>query len=168
MLFSVDGGTKESFEALRVGAKWEEVLNNIDLFLKKNKEMKRNIRTGIITIIKPGVAFSEEFKILIDSVDEYMPRDAHCWDGSKELEIEVDYGEREKNGLCYFILRQLAVHWDGDVSPCCIDLNKRGILGNLKSKSLYEIYHSDNRRFMISKMRKNLRKEIELCKKCNL
>ena len=33
MLFSVDGGTKESFENLRYGAKWEEVLNNINYFL---------------------------------------------------------------------------------------------------------------------------------------
>jgi len=168
ILFSVDGGNKESFEDLRVGANWENVLSNINIFLKKNREMKKNIRTGVISIIKPGVKLSSEFKKLINSVDEYMPRDAHSWDGSKELGIEIDYGKEGKKGLCYFVLRQLAVHWDGDVSPCCIDLNKRGVLGSLKDKSIYEIYHSNERRMIISKMYKNLRKEIELCKDCNL
>ncbi|MBI5375566.1 MAG: radical SAM protein [Candidatus Schekmanbacteria bacterium] len=168
MLFSVDGGTKESFEDLRVGAKWDEVLNNINHFLKQNRDLKKNIRTGIISIIKPGLQLSEEFKKLVNSVDEYMPRSMHSWDGSEELGIETDACKEEKYGLCYFVLRELVVHWDGNVSPCCIDLNKRGILGNLNNNSLYEIYHSANRKFMIDKMQKKLRKEIELCKKCNL
>ena len=112
--------------------------------------------------------FSSEFQQLINDVDEYMPRNMHAWDGSNDLGVEVNYNHGEKKGLCYFVLRQLAVHWNGDVSPCCIDLNRRGDLGSLKNKSIYEIYHSSERRMMISKMRKNNRKEIELCKKCNL
>ena len=36
ILFSIDGGTKESFESLRRGAKWENVLKNIREFLSKN------------------------------------------------------------------------------------------------------------------------------------
>lgn len=168
MLFSVDGGTKEFFENLRVGARWEDVLDNINLFLRKNKERKKNIRTGIISIVKQNIKFSSEFQQLINNVDEYMPRNMHAWDGSKPLGVEVNHSHGEKNGLCYLVLRQLAVHWDGDVSPCCIDLNKRGVLGSLKNKSIYEIYHSNERKMMISKMYKNLRKEIELCKDCNL
>jgi MoaA/NifB/PqqE/SkfB family radical SAM enzyme len=165
ILFSIDGGTKESFEALRRGAKWEKILRNIREFLSKNNELGKRIRTGMVSIIDPEKKCSDEFLTLKKSVDEFLPRDLHNWDGSIELPLGIR-GSIQKTGLCYPIMRQMAIHWDGRVSPCCIDLNTRGPMGNLRNQTLYTIYHSHQRKLMIHKMLKGLRREIPLCRHC--
>ena len=167
IMFSIDGGTKESFESLREGAKWENVLRNIREFLSKNIESGKRLKTGLVSIVDPKVKFSSEFLALKKSVDKYLPRDFHNWDGSRELTVDVKRST-QKAGLCHPIMRQMAIHWDGRVSPCCIDLNTRGPLGDLKNQKLYDIYHSNQRKSMISKMLRGLRKEIELCRDCEL
>ena len=165
ILFSIDGGTKESFEALRKGAKWEKILRNIREFLKKNNELGKRIRTGMVSIIDPKTECSDEFLSLKRSVDEFLPRDFHNWDGSIELPLGIR-ARVQKTGLCYPIMRQMAIHWDGRVSPCCIDLNTRGPMGDLRDQTLYTIYHSHQRKSMIHKMLKGLRREIPLCRHC--
>ncbi len=167
IMFSIDGGTKESFESLRRGAKWENVLKNIREFLLKNIDSGKRLKTGLVSIVDPKVKFSNEFLALKESVDKYLPRDFHNWDGSTELAVDIKKSI-QKGGLCHPIMRQMAIHWDGRVSPCCIDLNTRGPLGDLRNQKLYDIYHSNQRKSMISKMLRGLRKEIGLCRNCEL
>lgn len=58
--FSVDGGTKSSFENIRRGAKWESVLQNVNHFLKVNQSSSQKVRTGII-MIDTGQELAREF-----------------------------------------------------------------------------------------------------------
>jgi radical SAM protein with 4Fe4S-binding SPASM domain len=165
IMFSIDGGTKESFESLRKGANWEDTLNNIREFLSQNIKSGKRLKTGLVSIVDPKINLSNEFLDLKKSVDKYLPRDFHNWTGSVELDVDIKRGV-QRNGLCYPILRQMAIHWDGRVSPCCIDLNTRGPLGDLRKQKLYDVYHSEQRKFMINKMLKGLRKEIYSCRDC--
>ena len=41
--------------------------------------------------------------------------------------------------VCAFPFYTLAIHVDGNVSPCCVDWRKEEILGNIKESNLKEI-----------------------------
>ncbi len=165
VMFSIDGGTKESFESLRSGAKWENILENVNDFLSKNMKSGKRLKTGLVSIVDPKMKFSNEFLALKKNIDQYLPRGFHNWDGSRKLPVDIERSA-QKQGPCYMIMRNLAVHWDGRVSPCCYDINTRCPLGDLSNQKLYDIYHLNQRRLMISKMLGGLRREIALCRDC--
>ncbi len=165
VLVSIDGGTRDSFEYWRRGANWENILQNVNNTVDKIKERGLNIKTGLVSIIEDPENISDDFKQLIRKTDKYLPRGFHSWDGSEEIEVS-EKGEARK-GLCYTVTRQLAVHWNGNVSPCCMDLNQRGTIGNVNECSIYEIYNSPERLKIINEMKKMRRKNIDLCKYCS-
>lgn len=162
--FSIDGGNKKDFENIRRGAKWYKVLYNVNNFLNKNKETGKNIKTAIFSITpNPYKNMSKEFKELVKKVDEYKITLPHNWDGSKDLGLKFE----PLKGGCWRALRSMDILWDGRVVPCCIDLNGRGIIGDLKTQTLSEIYHGKERKDILNKMKNKQRDEIELCKNCN-
>jgi len=160
--FSIDGGTKESYEQLRQGAKWEDTLKKISHFLQKNN---KRIKTGLITI-DMGVPFSEEFKKIIEKVDNFDFRPPHNWTGNEDLK---DYPfERSFNPHpCWHIQNNLAILWNGDITLCCADLHGRGIFGNIHLDTL-ENFWKGHRLTTFRKQMTGRKKEIELCKNCSI
>ncbi len=164
MRFSIDGGNKKDFEAIRRGAKWENVLSNVNKFLDKNKKTGKNIKTSILCLMtNPSKQVSEEFKKLLEKVDEYRINPPHNWDGSKNLGLK----SKSIKGGCWRALKSMAILWDGRVVPCCADLNGRGIIGDLKTQKLYKVYLGKERLEILNKMKNNQRSKIELCKNCS-
>lgn len=170
--FSIDYGNKKDFEAMRVGAKWESTLNNIENFIDKNNKSDKKITTGILSITsldEPNI-FSPEFLELVRKVDYFHPRPAHNWEGS----IDLNLGRHRlsdftpKKGLCGRITNTLAVLWNGLVVPCCQDLLGRGVIGDLNKQTFYEIFNGGIRKKYIDLMRQQKREMIELCKNCSL
>lgn len=72
---------------------------------------------------------------------------------------------RSKEGSCYGLRKQLAIHANGDVVPCCLDKESVLKLGNVHQNSIAEILKTDK----ASSIRKGFeRGELveELCQKC--
>jgi len=160
--FSIDGGNKKDYEEIKKGGKWGEVISNANNFLDMNK----NIKTEIYCLVKDfnKQNLSDEFRNLMKRVDYVKIEEPNNWDGSQDLGLD----HIPKKGLCDFILTNLVVLWDGRVVPCCADLNGRGIIGDLNHSSLYDVYKGKARLNMVKKMRKNKRRDIELCRDCSL
>jgi radical SAM protein with 4Fe4S-binding SPASM domain len=175
--FSVDGGTKSLYEEIRNGAKWDLVKKNILSFIELNKRNDRKIRkVEIICIIPPDKPqmtswMEEDFKQVFSRVDDVELRYPHNWDGSTELNITYSqtmakYFENNKDKMCMFLLKNLVVLPNGDVTVCCADLNSRGVVGNVKYSSMEELYFTKKRLNMIELYRRNKKSEINLCQKC--
>lgn len=166
--FSVDGGTREEFERIRSGARFEHIRDNIRRFVAMNGEVGHPIATGIICIIDEKYPLttewmSDEFREVLSLVDSFELRRPHNWDGSMDL-FQVQSNE---NGLCYFMnSNNLVVLPNGDVTVCCADLNSRGVIGNIRNGSLADILNCENRKKMIDLMKKGRRREIRLCANC--
>ncbi|MCQ9207492.1 MAG: radical SAM protein [Omnitrophica bacterium] len=166
MRFSVDGGTKESFERIRKGAKWEKILANIHSFLDENSKKKNPVKTGMISIFdEANPPLSDEFNDLIKRVDIYWPRRPHNFNGSKNMGLGPF---EKKTGLCNLVPIMVAILYDGTVSPCCNDLNGSGIIGDLNTEDLAQIFFGKPRSSIIEKMAHHKRRDIELCKDCAL
>ena len=166
--FSVDGGTGEAYEEIRFGAKWEIVKKNILNFLELNKN---KVRTEIICMIPEDKPLTLEwmdadFRDLLKKVDRMDLRRPYNWDGSKKLDLKNPFLEQSNGQVCKFLLKNLVVLPNGDVTVCCADLNSRGVVGSLKKNSLEEIFLSQKRFGMLNLFFKGLKKDIELCKYC--
>ena len=165
--FSVDGGTRETFEAIRVGAKWDEVLGNINAFLDEAERRGKKLRTGVIAIFdRPDPELSPEFRALISRITNYMPRMPHTWVGRRN--VNVPRKPVQPTGLCEFILFQSVVLYDGSITLCCNDLNAQGVIGNVHETSLYEVFRGKKRAEAIAAMRANRRRDLRLCGMCEM
>jgi len=160
--FSVDGGTKESYEWLRRGAVYEKTIDNIQNFLTLNNG---SINTGIIAI-DLGQKFDDKFRALCDSVDNVEIRPPHNWTGFEELENFS--GRFHLNRFpCVFIKNNLMVRSNGDVSVCCADQIGRGIIGNIETDTLYHLWKTQ--RFEQFRSQAQGKKDsIPLCAKCSI
>jgi sulfatase maturation enzyme AslB (radical SAM superfamily) len=165
--FSVDGGNKADFERIRVGAKWEQVLENINAFLDEATRRGKEQRTGVIALFdRPDPTLAPEFEKLVSRVTNYMPRPPHNWVGKTEL--GVARVPSQPTGLCSFILRQSVVLYDGSVTLCCNDLNADVVIGDIHERSLYEIFRGERRAEVIRRMREHRRTELPLCGTCDM
>lgn len=165
--FSIDGGNKKDFEYIRRGAKWEKVLKNANDFIDLKNQLGKEVKVGIRSIFIKKPNYSHEFRELIEKVDNYWPIKPHDWDGSKKF-TDLKIKKEPRRSFCNFIFRNLVILWDGRVSPCCSDLNGRGIIGNFKKQSIRQIYFCKARKTMIEKMARGQRQKITLCQNCTL
>lgn len=164
--FSVDGGNPKDFEAIRVGAKWDQVVGNINAFLDEADRRGKKIRTGIISVFETSEPdISDEFRRLVHRVTNYMPRLPHNWVGKKDLGVPAT--PVHPQGLCSFILSQIVVLYDGKVTLCCADLNGEGVIGDHSTESLYDIFRGEKRARHIQFMREERRKELPFCGTCD-
>ncbi|NVK05885.1 MAG: radical SAM protein [Flavobacteriia bacterium] len=166
--FSLDGGTPESFEELRVNAKWKPFYHNVRYLLEAIQEKQANIRVYGITIVTDDKPLNTswmhpEFVELSEGFDHHELRRLHDWGG------QVDTGKKQnssKSRGCDLLLRQMIVLPNGDVSVCCNDLNSKGVIGNIMEKPLWKVYNSENRRRYLELLDKGRKEEIELCRDC--
>jgi len=160
--FSVDGGTKETFEWLRRGAKWDDTINKINRFLEKNNKC---VKTGLITI-DMGAHFNEEFKKIVEQVDFFDFRSPHNWTGQDELK-DFNLKKIFNPHPCKFIQNNLVILWNGDVTLCCADLHGRGVIGNIYTKNIKDLWRGE-RLSIFRKQASGRKKEIDLCKECSI
>ncbi len=140
---SVYGVTKNTYEKAHQGSlKFEKTYSNILGFLEKIKGLKKRPHTiGLITVtdinrheMNNWIKF---WKPKLDEVYAWLP---HNYSGARNYRT-IDYTKQESCG------RQLYgppfIHVDGLVSMCCFDFNKKLIIGDMKTQTLYEIFHSE-------------------------
>lgn len=165
--FSLDGGSPEAFEELRVNAKWNKFADNVKQFLELKEQLQPELKTfGISIIPKPNPLNNSwmhpEFAEMTKMLDSVEYRRLHDWGG------QVDIGGKDevnKKG-CDLLMKQMIVLPNGDVSVCCNDLNGEGIVGNVLDKSLYQIYKGEQRLRYVKYLNEGRKSELELCKNC--
>ena len=70
---------------------------------------------------------------------------------------------------CTDIYRSIFVYYTGEVVVCCYDLEGKHVVGNLKEKSLIEVWNSKKYKTMrkrINNADQNPEEEPEICKNC--
>lgn len=167
--FSFDGFEKEGYEKIRIGADFDEVVNNIkNLLVFRNKSKKKYpiVAIEVIELNKSQVKkekrkkFIKEFKKL--GLNELVLKKPHNWAGY----ISTKY-KKKKYAPCTFLWNATLILWNGDVSPCSQDFFAKYIIGNVREKNIQEIWNDEP----IKKLRKGLiNKEYEdfpACKNCD-
>ena len=162
---SVDSNSKEKFEAIRVGLKYDEVTGNIRRLIDARD--KRGLKHPIVKLnfVLQGDNRHERELFLRqweDVVDRIYFDDAHNWSGdSNEL------GDNEVLHSCLRIWNTFTVLWDGRVALCCLDYDGEEILGDINTKSIKEVWCSQRLKDIRRMHSQRDFSSLPLCRNCS-
>ncbi len=168
--FSIDGYDKKSYERIRVGACYEQTVENIRGFLEIKKNLKKK---------RPQVAIE-----LIDFFGEkklqnHMSRNAfkrigpvrwiikkpHNWAGGIGSD-RISANSKQKSA-CTFPWYSLTILWNGTVVTCPQDFFGENVVGDVSRQSLKVIWNGVKMMGYRDRMRENLYSDIRTCSSCD-
>jgi len=174
--FSIDGFTKETYEAIRVGLKRDEVYKNVNQLLDLKTFLKSDFpKVKIIGILmdknkKEMKKFSRYWKSR-PGVEYVFIASLRNWSGVFEERRIGKLGELSKRDIwrppCYQLWTGLQILWDGRVALCCDDTAEARItIGDLRKQSIEEVWQGKTLENLRRLHLEGKRDNIFVCKEC--
>ncbi len=176
--FSVNGFSKEVYEKTMVGLKRDIAYKNILYFLKQKEKHQAKDLVAIVTAVRT------------DLNQKDLKRFYRFWKKQKgistifPIELMDRMGEDYDGGLgklgamnnksgwlspCRYLWESLRIYYDGRVSSCCKDDDKRQlIIGDLTKQTLKDIVNGEKLRNLRECHLLDNRKNHPVCGKCYL
>lgn len=177
---SLDGITPATYEAVRQGARWEAVRQNLRLLWERRKllGMEKAVAVTVCSILPKldpeqadaARAFLKPIEPYVDSIG-FVPLSRE-WepvfydDAGRQVTYERKRPAKPAKGkpACLEALTKLNVLWNGVITPCCFDIDGEAALG-VVDRGIDNVWRS--------KRAKNLRYgllcnriEEKLCRRC--
>ncbi len=190
---SFDGENAETYNMMRKGSDFDEVVENIRTFLRLKAERGKPLPHVTLKIVKkeevneggapagnngggPGnggpsgnnLYISEDFRRLFAGlpVDVIKVIHPHTWRGEVRHEVpQVTTGDYYYP--CMVLWGTMSIGWDGRVVGCAADLNGHDILGDLNHESIMDVWNSDRLMYYRDMHRAGRFRELDLCRECN-
>lgn len=165
---SIDAQTQETFASVKRAGSLDTVTGNVIQLLEiRNKLSKKNpwVRAKIIDMPithKEINAFKEFWTPL---VDEVQIQTIHNAAGALSAEKNQSHSDRYPCSLLWYAM---AINWDGTVSPCCVDLSGKNIIGDLKNENMRQIFVHGKIKTYREKMLQGLEEELSPCNNCDV
>lgn len=140
-------------------------------FIKNIKHLYDNrgkCKIYIKTITQDKDKFYNMFGDICDEifVENIVPQ----WPGigNTKLPKVGMYGQpiKQWKEVCPFIFMYLHYNWDGSVSPCTLDWQRKVIIGDANKETALEIWNGQKLKDLRIKMLEGKRREIPFCDKC--
>ncbi|EAI3906342.1 radical SAM protein [Campylobacter lari] len=170
MNFSIDAYTEETYNKIRLGLNFKNVLQNIENFI--NLKEKMNIKLPIIRVSfllqEVNKHELEDFKrYWVDkadyvSIQRYVPISPFDDDRSLAISESPISGKQR----CSYPFESLFIHGDGLVVPCASHRAKHIAVGNINNNSIYQIWHSDKMNELRLAHKNGCLKSTKLCDTC--
>lgn len=138
--------------------KLEELLPVMDRMVIDNYEMKKEKILEITTWCSTN-ALGKKVEILNRKQDEIL--------SSRGGQAPNKNDVKTINEKCFYPFQQLIIRPDGKISLCCNDALGKYTLGDVNNNSLTEIWNSEEYKTIRREMKKNGRKNLLLCNKCD-
>ena len=165
LVFSADASDKNLYSKLRVNGNLETVLANVQLFNEIKTKHYPNSR--IITRVS-GVRFNEEqnFKEIEHFWHNFVDQVAFV--AYNPWESAYEAAENTITDHCSDLWRRTFVWWDGVVNPCDVDYRSTLAVGNIKEKSISEIWTGDKYQALRHSHSNAARCTLTPCNGCSL
>lgn len=141
--FSFDGFEKTDYEKIRRGADFNTVVDNIKKLLLQKKQSGKKypiIALELIELSDSQVATEKKDRFIKNftrlGLNELIIKKPHNWAGY----MKTNY-KKKHYAPCTFLWNAMLIFWNGDVSPCAQDFFGKYIAGNVKEKSLKDIWN---------------------------
>jgi MoaA/NifB/PqqE/SkfB family radical SAM enzyme len=171
ILVSLDGMTAKTYSQYRVGGNFQLVLDNVSKLaaLKKRLGRKRPLLTLKMVVFAHNehevVAATAKWRSLgFDSIEFDIDHDSSFAVDAKKANSHRMISRRKP---CFWAWTAPAIGWDGDVQPCCKQVNQIS-LGNALTENIKDVWRGER----FSKLRsgfssKNYGEAMHpVCKKC--
>ncbi len=168
--FSVDGGKESTYEKIRRGAKYKDVVSNIERFARIRDDLGQK---------KPGMVLNTI--LMKDTMDE-MPLIFQKWKtivdkinvipvgkyGNVEDFTNIDRNTlKPERRVCHQPFDRLLVLWDGSVTVCCADINGELCIGKSPDDRLQQIWRIGRIKHIRKMLMKKQYKTIPICAQCD-
>ncbi len=165
LIVSVDGGNKETFEAIRLGLDYDQVRGNVLHFIRRRNELGKStpkVSIAMVTV-DDNKDSREQFREAWREADETRFSVYFNWAGKLANEGRTP----SKVNFCERIYHYITILVDGRVALCCFDSEAEYSVGDVMESSIHEIWHSDafaeKRRWLYQKDFDRLK----LCARCD-
>lgn len=166
--FSLDAATAETFAITRLGGNYDQVMQNIRDFLEAKKKFGKSYpRVRVSFIVSEAnkherQAFYDMWKDKVNIVAFQQE-----YDFAKRESLHGVFEKRRKEPFCCSEPFQLlTVTRDGDIILCIHDYAHEVVLGNLKTHTIYECWHSETMNKFRSLHLQDRWNEVSPCSKC--
>lgn len=163
LFISFEGYSKELYEKMRTGLKYDIVSKNI----KNLASIKKAMHKGNPKIIL-NVVYSPKYQ-------KYVPEFEKTWSSyadkicfQKEHNWTLTQSNSDFPTICNTFWSNMTVLWDGRVTFCCLDWNGQHFLGDANKNTLLEIWNNEAYTALRKNVLKSNVKSIPLCKNCSL
>jgi len=175
--FSFDGYSKKTYEKNRVGATYEQTLDNILTFLKIKKELKSKTPFTIIQVMefdeelasknfaKQKNEFMKNFRNL--PLNKLVTRTPHNWGGLLEINGTKKADKDNKPIPCTFPWYSLTIFYDGKVCLCPQDFEGEIPIGDLNKDSIKNIFNNKVMQEIRYKFKTRNIDDINPCSNCD-
>jgi len=180
LFISLDAINQDTYEKIRGKSISIKVIeDNILRLIDFKKKMNSSLPYIRIKILESDINkaeiddFKKKWTPIVDEV--YVEKDINTWNATNES-VNKAVGQdsfykknvegKVRRWPCDRIWYELAISQDGFVTPCIADWNGLGFIGNVKEKSIFEIWNSPE---LMEVRRKHLDEEcgkLPMCKDC--
>lgn len=160
---SFEGFEKELYEKNRVGAVFENVVDNIKLL--QNIKQERGVDYPLVrvqTVLIPELLGREQ---------EYLAFWQPTVDEVAYLDMKNETGDHRGtiyDWACPQLWQRMTIMWDGTLLPCCHDIYGWMAFGNVMDLSIKEMWKSEKAQEYRRLHREGLAHEIPACDRCPL
>lgn len=172
VVFSVDAGEKKVYEEIRVGADFDKILANVQMFngIRREEFPNSPLRTRVnMVIFRPDQNIEEARKLWAPLVDEFSARNANSEQAGSAYQTNPDGSlpDVEPGKVCLAPFTRVYVWSDGTVNPCENDYLSWLKLGNLNTESLHDIWVGSRMRAIRATMITGKKNCLRPCNGCS-
>jgi radical SAM protein with 4Fe4S-binding SPASM domain len=170
LVLSLDGASKMTYEKLREGADYGAVLENIKNIFSMKKRLNLATPALVVQIVhSPETAdekdaYVREWVPLLNKNDRISIKLYNDFAGRLELPLL-----KEKDFLlmpCSAIFENMVILWNGDTTPCCMDIEGELNTGNVFKNSIRKIWNGRQYKNLRSAVTEGKYELLELCRAC--
>lgn len=160
--FSLDAASPQVYEKLRVGGNYLDVVKNVTDFLVLKKKYGKSYPRVRMSFIVSEENKHEQlmfFNLWKDKVN--LIAFQKCRDYTKQ-----NQGNFPTEFRCSQLWQLLCVTWEGDIVPCLQDYEHENVLGNIKTHTIKECWHSQKLQHFRAQHLNRRAQEIPMCSRC--
>ena len=167
IIFSVDGFSAPTYQAIRIGGDYQTLVANIQRLLEWKASRQRRKPLIRVQMVRTRLNahevddFLEYWRSRVDDV-----RISDVMDRGQGDSLTVGDQKTVGRRRCPQPFQRLVVARDGRVSPCCADWDQQYIVGDVHEQSLLEIWNSEPMARMRDIQNRVALDTVKICSRC--
>lgn len=170
--FSIDAATQETYLRIRNRGNYQGVIKNIERFLELKKIRGYDLPITGVNFCKISINEHEtdkflkywEKKVDMVTIQTFAPPVSSKEFSKYYPSAQIGTGDKLKDFKCPQPFQRLVIR-NYDITPCC-SLDSKLKIGNLKTDSIYKIWHSETMNQLRELHKRGEYFKSDICKEC--
>jgi len=171
--FSCEGYNNEIYEKFRVGAKFEDFLENLKMFKELRDRLNPNIKVHLYYTLAHDHSI-QDYRLAYDTFASYVDEiEFNPLNNAASAEIPYRPDEKifgykyfrlDKPNVCGLLWDEPTILWDGKVSACSRNLEGDLIMGDTRNNTIFDIWKGEEyQKIRLMHRRKDFQEKCQNC-----